>query len=66
MIDKVRPGGLILADNVLWSGKVVEEIRLNDKSVVAIHEFNQKVHNDARVENVLIPIRDGIMALRKK
>jgi caffeoyl-CoA O-methyltransferase len=66
VIDKVRPGGLILADNVLWSGKVVEEIRLNDKSAVAIHEFNQKVHNDARVENVLIPIRDGIMALRKK
>lgn len=66
VIDKVRPGGLILADNVLWSGKVVEEIRLNDKSAVAIHEFNQKVHNDPRVENVLIPIRDGIMALRKK
>ncbi len=66
VIDKVRPGGLILADNVLWSGKVVEEIRLNDKSAVAIHEFNQKVHNDSRVENVLIPIRDGIMALRKK
>ncbi len=66
VIDKVRPGGLILADNVLWSGKVVEEIRLNDKSALAIHEFNQKVHNDARVENVLIPIRDGIMALRKK
>ena len=66
VIDKVRPGGLILADNVLWSGKVVEEIRLNDKSAAAIHEFNQKVHNDPRVENVLIPIRDGIMALRKK
>ncbi len=66
VIDKLRPGGFILADNVLWSGKVVEEIKPNDKSTKAIHEFNQKVHNDPRVENVLIPIRDGIMALRKK
>lgn len=66
IIDKVRPGGFILADNVLWSGKVVETIKPGDKSTVAIHGFNQKVHDDPRVENVLIPIRDGIMALRKK
>lgn len=66
VIDKVRPGGFILADNVLWSGKVVEPIKPSDKSTVAIHAFNEKVHNDLRVENVLIPIRDGIMALRKK
>ncbi len=65
VIDKVKPGGFILADNVLWSGKVVEPIKQNDKSTIAIHEFNQKVHDDNRVENVLLPIRDGIMALRK-
>lgn len=65
VIDKMRPGGFILADNVLWSGKVAEEIKPNDKSTVAIDAFNKKVHDDPRVENVLIPIRDGIMALRK-
>lgn len=66
VIDKMNPGGLILADNVLWSGKVTGEIKPNDKSTHAIHAFNQKVHADNRVENVLLPIRDGIMALRKK
>jgi predicted O-methyltransferase YrrM len=66
VIDKMRPGGFILADNVLWSGKVIEDINPSDKSTVAIHAFNEKVHNDPRVENILIPIRDGIMALRKK
>lgn len=65
IIDKMKPGGLILADNVLWSGKIVEEIKPNDKSTLALHEFNQKVQNDPRVENVLIPIRDGILAMRK-
>ena len=66
VIDKIRPGGFILADNVLWSGKVAEEIKENDKSTIAIHAFNQKIQNDPRVENVLIPIRDGIMVVRKK
>jgi predicted O-methyltransferase YrrM len=65
VIDKMKPGGLILADNVLWSGKIVEEIKPNDKSTKALHEFNLKVHHDSRVENVLIPIRDGILAIRK-
>ncbi len=65
VIDKLRPGGFILADNVLWSGKVTETIKKNDKSTLAIHAFNKKVNDDPRVENVLIPIRDGIMALRK-
>ncbi|MDG1914660.1 MAG: O-methyltransferase [Crocinitomix sp.] len=65
VIDKMSPGGFILADNVLWSGKVAEEIKPNDKSTIAINAFNKKVHDDPRVENVLIPIRDGIMALRK-
>ncbi len=65
VIDKMNSGGLILADNVLWSGKIVEEIKPNDKSTRALHEFNLKVHHDSRVENVLIPIRDGILAIRK-
>jgi len=50
----------------LWSGKVTGEIKENDKSTKAIDAFNKKVHDDDRVENVLLPIRDGIMALRKK
>ena len=49
VIDKMKPGGLILADNVLWSGKIVEEIKPNDKSTKALHEFNLKVHHDSRV-----------------
>jgi predicted O-methyltransferase YrrM len=65
-IDKVRTGGFIIADNVLWSGKVLEKNRKKiDKDTDAILAFNDKVHNDDRVENVLFPIRDGLMVLRK-
>ena len=64
VIDKVRSGGLIIADNVLWSGKVVEEAA-KDKDTVALRKFNQEVHNDSRVSNVLLPVRDGLMILRK-
>ena len=63
VIDKVRHNGVILADNVLWSGKVIDGS--HDKDTQAILEFNAKVHTDKRVENVLLPIRDGIMMLRK-
>jgi caffeoyl-CoA O-methyltransferase len=63
VIDKVRSGGIILADNVLWSGKVVEA--KPDKDTLAIREFNRKIQDDKRVENVLLPIRDGIMMIRK-
>jgi caffeoyl-CoA O-methyltransferase len=63
VIDKVRPGGFILADNVLWSGKVLDE--KPDKDTRAINAFNQKIQEDSRVENVLLPIRDGIMLIRK-
>lgn len=66
VIEKLRPGGFILADNVLWSGKVVESIKSSDLDTLAVMAFNQKVHDDPRVENVLLPIRDGIMMLRKK
>jgi caffeoyl-CoA O-methyltransferase len=66
IIDKVRPGGYILADNVLWSGKVIEEVSLKDKDTLAIKEFNKFVMEDDRVENVLLPIRDGLFVVRKK
>jgi len=63
VFDKVRPGGLILADNVLWSGKVTKP--KPDKDTRALLEFNQKVMDDLRVENLLLPLRDGIMMIRK-
>jgi caffeoyl-CoA O-methyltransferase len=63
VIDNVTLNGLILADNVLWSGKVLDGKA--DKDTKAILDFNLKVHNDPRVENVLLPVRDGIMMLRK-
>jgi predicted O-methyltransferase YrrM len=62
VIDKVPSGGYILVDNVLWSGKVIDA---TDKDTLAVTAFNDKVHNDPRVENVLLPIRDGIMIIRK-
>ena len=64
VIDKMAIGGLILGDNVLWSGKVANPEK-NDKDTLAIREFNQKIQNDSRVENVLIPVRDGLMVARK-
>ncbi len=65
VFDKVRKGGFIIADNVLWSGKVVEPIKQNDKDTKALHDYNKKIQNDPRVENYLIPIRDGLMVARK-
>ncbi|HTH55334.1 MAG TPA: O-methyltransferase [Cyclobacteriaceae bacterium] len=64
VIDKVPSGGLILADNVLWSGKVLDA--KPDKDTMAIIAFNDKVHADNRVENLLMPLRDGVMMLLKK
>jgi caffeoyl-CoA O-methyltransferase len=66
VIDMIPSGGYILADNVLWSGKVIDEKSQNDKDTKAILEFNQYVMNDSRVENVLLPIRDGLFLIRKK
>jgi len=63
VFDKVRMGGIILADNVLWSGKVIAA--KTDKDTRAILEFNTKIQQDSRVENVLLPVRDGIMMIRK-
>lgn len=63
VIDKMRSGGLILVDNVLWSGKIIEE-SAKDKSTEALRDFNTKVANDPRVEPLLLPIRDGLFLLR--
>jgi caffeoyl-CoA O-methyltransferase len=64
LIDRVTEGGYMLADNVLWSGKVVQAKKM-DKDTQAILDFNKKIQDDPRVENVLLPIRDGIMMIRK-
>lgn len=66
VFDKVRSGGYILVDNVLWSGKVIESIKKGDKDTPGIVEFNTIVQQDGRVENVLLPMRDGLMLIRKK
>lgn len=63
VFDKVRPGGFIIADNVLWSGRVLDQEK--DENTKALHEFNQKVLTDDRVSNVLLPIRDGLMVVCK-
>ncbi len=65
-IDKLKSGGIILADNVLWSGKVIDEqeLRSNEETQL-IDAFNQKIQNDERVKNVLLPLRDGIMVIEK-
>ena len=64
VFSKVNKGGFILADNVLWSGKVTQEKK--NKDTQALHDYNTKITNDERVENYLVPIRDGIMVARKK
>lgn len=66
VIDKVRSGGLIVADNVLWSGKVIEDESKMDAETKLIHQFNEMVSADERVEHLLLPVRDGLMILRKK
>lgn len=63
VFDKMRSGGIIIADNVLWSGKVL--LDENDKDTIALRKFNQKVQDDSRIENVLFPVRDGLMVIRK-
>ena len=63
VIQKVRPGGWILADNVLWSGKIISQNK--DKDTLAIDSYNKKIQQDPRVENVIISIRDGISIARK-
>ena len=66
IIDKLNPGGVILSDNVLWSGKVVEPLLASDISTTAIREFNRLLRDDERLETVLLPIRDGLTVSIKK
>jgi predicted O-methyltransferase YrrM len=64
VFDKIRPGGMIIVDNVLWSGKVLNGAA--DKDTVEIKKFNEMVHNDTRVEKLILPVRDGLFVIRKK
>jgi caffeoyl-CoA O-methyltransferase len=64
IIPKMNKGGIILSDNVLWSGKVLEPLQPNDLSTKIILEYNQLLKNDPRVETVLLPIRDGLTVSR--
>jgi caffeoyl-CoA O-methyltransferase len=64
IVPKMNKGGIILSDNVLWSGKVVEPLKEGDLSTKILLEFNQRLNNDPRVETVLLPIRDGLTVSR--
>ncbi len=66
VFDMVRPGGLILADNVLWDGKVCQDPLPQDKQTLGIARFNDLVRDDRRVESVILPLRDGLNVIRKK
>lgn len=66
IIDKMNPSGIILSDNVLWSGKVVEKLNPKDVDTKVLLEYNQLLNADKRVETVLLPIRDGLTVSRVK
>lgn len=66
VFDMVRPGGLILADNVLWDGKVCQDPLPQDKQTLGIARFNDMIKEDRRVESVILPLRDGLNLIRKK
>jgi len=63
ILERLRPGGLLVADNVLWSGRVLDPKAASDRALVA---FNEAVQRDPRVENILVPVRDGVMLARKR
>ncbi len=65
VLPKLRKGGFIIADNTIWNGKVVEELKHNDKQTEEILHFNEKVKEDKRVEKVILPVRDGLTLIRK-
>jgi predicted O-methyltransferase YrrM len=65
VLPKLRKGGFIVADNVLWSGKVLAEPAEMDQETASLAAFNEKVHRSSEVENVLFPVRDGLMVCRK-
>ena len=66
IIDKMNSGGIILSDNVLWSGKVVEKLDAKDKDTKVLLEYNKLLNEDSRIETVLLPIRDGLTISRVK
>jgi caffeoyl-CoA O-methyltransferase len=66
IFSKLNSGGYLIADNVLWSGKVAEPVDPKDLDTQILIEFNHKIQNDSRWENILLPIRDGLMMARKK
>ena len=65
IINKVRSGGIIIADNILWSGKILEKVEKDDQATTSIIEFNNKIIEDDRVKNIILPIRDGLNIVRK-
>ena len=65
IIKKVRSGGIIIADNILWSGKILEKVEKDDQATKSIIEFNNKIIEDDRVKNIILPIRDGLNIVRK-
>jgi len=66
VFDKLKSGGLIMADNVLWSGKVLDLKSNTDKDTITMQAFNEKIAQDTRAEKVMLPLRDGITLIRKK
>ncbi|MDR0834246.1 MAG: O-methyltransferase [Candidatus Symbiothrix sp.] len=66
IFDKVNAGGLILADNTLWDGKVLESPHSGDKQTQGILRFNEKIKNDPRIEKIILPLRDGLTVIYKK
>lgn len=67
VIDKLNPGGIILSDNVLWSGKILEtKLKKEDKATPALKAYNKLLKEDKRVETIILPIRDGLTISRKK
>ena len=65
LLRKIKNGGLLLSDNVLWSGKVIEETRKNDEDTAVLKEFNQTLAQHPQLETVLLPLRDGLTLSRK-
>lgn len=65
VVEKVKPGGFILVDNVLWYGKITQNTKIMDKDTLGVHQLNEIVNQDKRVENVLLTLRDGLMLVRK-
>ena len=66
VFPKVKPGGFIIADNILWSGKILNSPMKMDIETKSLYDYSRKINSDFRVENVLLPLRDGLMIARKK